>query len=157
MAEHHDSMPWGWFVITGRQRPSHGGADAEHREKVAGHERAKDGPAVNTAIDIGYLSEHIGEDVRLTTERLELSAGEGRTHAVCAARPLNRVHLLDVWHLIDVKQEHVEERERNRHQAEAEGHSGDDGGRNQGSTLESTDCIEDVSDEVVRHEVGSDA
>jgi hypothetical protein len=54
-----------------------------------------------------------------------------------------------VWNFIGAKQEHVEERKGDGHETQAECHGSDDDHRDQGSALESTNCVENVPDRVV--------
>ena len=119
----------GWLVVGRRQRSSDQRGDAEHLKKIAGCERAEDRSPIDSAIDIGHLGKHIGEDVRLTTKGIELGARERGELPVGGPWPFNGVHLFHIRNLIDAEQQHIQERERDGHETKAERHGCDDGDR----------------------------
>ena len=138
-------MPGRWPIVVPGQRSADRGADTEHLEEVAGDERARDLATIQATADIGYLGKGVDENVRLTTERIELCSREARPLAVGGSWPFNRVYLVHVWNLIHVEKEHVQQRERHGDEAKSEGHGCNNGHRDQGSALECTKRVEDVS------------
>jgi hypothetical protein len=110
------------LVVNRRERAPARGADAEDLKEVPRYERALHPLTVDPSIDLRRHRKCIGEHARLADERFVLQAREAFGLRVGRSRALDREQLVRVVYLVDAKDECVEEREHDGHQAEAERH-----------------------------------
>jgi hypothetical protein len=127
VAQYDDRVAARTRIVGRHEGAAHDGIDPNHPEKVSGDERHRHPPAVDVKIDIRHGGIGICEDMRVGSDRLEHRTRQQGGTAVGRLRPLDRVHLVDVGHLVDAEDERIEDGEQHRHHAKSDGHRYDDG------------------------------
>jgi hypothetical protein len=135
-------------VIGRHEAASHGRIDPNDLEEIPGDERDRHPAAVDMKSDAGHGGIGVCEDLRVGSHRLEERTRQQRAIAA-GRRPLDRVHLADIGHLVDAEDECIENGEQHRHHAKSDGHRDDDGECGERGLGEGAQRVLDVANGVV--------
>ena len=127
VAQHDHGVAARTRVVGRHEGAAHDRIDANDLEEIPGDERDRHPPAVDVKIDPGHGGVGVCEDMRVGSHGVEHRTRQQRGIAVGLLGPLDRVHLADVGHLVDAKDERIENGEQHRHHAKSDGHRYDDG------------------------------
>ena len=144
IAQHRDGVSAGGFIISRRERPAERRLDAGDLEEVAGRERQQQQPPVDADIDARHFTVGVSEHAALAPKGLELRAGEAGAVAIRRAGSFDGIHLANARDAVLAEERGVEDRERDRHEAEAERDCRDDGEGDQRRASEAAQCVADV-------------
>ena len=149
VAQHDHRVAARTLIVRRRQPASHHRIDANNVKEISRHESHRHHAAIDAHIELGNSGVHVGEDVGLRSHRIEHGARQRCLIAVGHWRSLQLVHLTDVGHLVDAKEQRIENGEQHRHHAKSDGHGHDDRECRQRRLGEGAQRVLDVADGVI--------